>query len=99
MYVALRAKFTQHKDLQQMLLDTKDSWLVEHTKNDKQWADGLTGEGTNFLGKLLMQLREELNNNLNENTSLQDVIDNCNFNFEYLRSPMNKFLEYPLPAN
>ena len=57
---ALRAKFTQHEDLRIILLETDDAELVEHTKNDSYWADGGDGSGLNMLGKLLMELRDEL---------------------------------------
>lgn len=57
---ALRAKFTQHTDLQEILLGTSDAVLVEHTKNDAYWGDGGDGSGLNMLGKLLMEIREEL---------------------------------------
>ncbi len=57
---ALLAKFTQHKDLAKILLDTQDAILIEHTTNDKYWADGGDGSGKNMLGKLLMSIREEL---------------------------------------
>lgn len=60
MLEALRAKFTQHKDLKEILLGTGDAILVEHTKNDFYWADGGDGSGKNMLGILLMKLREEL---------------------------------------
>lgn len=56
---ALKAKFTQHEDLREILLETKDAELVEHTKNDSYWADGGDGKGKNMLGILLMELREE----------------------------------------
>ena len=59
---ALRAKFTQHPDLQKLLLDTGDAVLVEHTTNDNYWADGGDGSGKNRLGLLLMELREQLRN-------------------------------------
>jgi N-glycosidase YbiA len=59
---ALRAKFTQNKELKEILLKTGDIHLVEHTHNDFYWADGGDGSGKNMLGKLLMELREELNN-------------------------------------
>jgi N-glycosidase YbiA len=62
MLEALRAKFTQHKDLREILLGTGDAILVEHTKNDNYWGDGGDGSGKNMLGKLLMKLREELKN-------------------------------------
>jgi N-glycosidase YbiA len=57
---ALRAKFTQHEDLREMLLGTGDVALVEHTANDRYWADGGDGTGLNRLGLLLMELRAAL---------------------------------------
>ena len=57
---ALRAKFTQHARLRRLLLSTGDAELIEHTRNDRYWADGGDGSGLNRLGALLMQLREEL---------------------------------------
>jgi len=57
---ALLAKFTQHPQLKKVLLDTKNAVLVEHTSNDKYWADGGDGTGLNRLGHLLMQLRTTL---------------------------------------
>ena len=60
MYVALYAKFTQHSDLKKRLLGTGDRPLVEHTERDRYWGDGGEGRGENHLGKLLMNLRNEL---------------------------------------
>jgi ribA/ribD-fused uncharacterized protein len=57
---ALRAKFTQHAALRELLLATGDALLVEHTKNDAYWGDGGDGTGLNRLGKLLMVLRHDL---------------------------------------
>eukprot|EP00339_Tiarina_fusa_P019077 CAMPEP_0117035394 /NCGR_PEP_ID=MMETSP0472-20121206/25136_1 /TAXON_ID=693140 ORGANISM="Tiarina fusus, Strain LIS" /NCGR_SAMPLE_ID=MMETSP0472 /ASSEMBLY_ACC=CAM_ASM_000603 /LENGTH=195 /DNA_ID=CAMNT_0004744843 /DNA_START=129 /DNA_END=716 /DNA_ORIENTATION=- len=57
---ALLAKFSQHPDLLQMLLKTKDKLLIEHTANDNFWGDGGNGSGRNNLGKLLMKVREEM---------------------------------------
>ena len=59
---ALIAKFTQHEDLKELLLKTEDALLVEHTARDKFWGDGGHGHGLNMLGKLLMEVREELKN-------------------------------------
>ncbi|KYF79038.1 Swarming motility protein YbiA [Sorangium cellulosum] len=56
----VRAKFTQHEELKRALLDTGDAELVEHTTNDAYWADGGDGSGVNMLGKILMEIREEL---------------------------------------
>jgi len=60
MLKALRAKFAQHADLSRMLLKTGDQGLIEHTPNDRYWADGGDGSGRNRLGELLMQVRDEL---------------------------------------
>ena len=57
---ALRAKFTQHDELRDLLLATGDAELIEHTANDNYWADGGDGSGKNRLGQLLMRLRGEL---------------------------------------
>lgn len=57
---ALRAKFTQHENLRARLLETGDAELIEHTENDRYWADGGDGSGLNRLGELLMQIRSEL---------------------------------------
>ena len=57
---ALRAKFTQHPALRDILLSTGQAEIVEHTKNDNYWGDGGDGTGRNALGRLLMEIREEL---------------------------------------
>jgi N-glycosidase YbiA len=57
---ALRAKFTQHVELRSLLMSTGDATIVEHTENDAFWGDGGDGSGANMLGRLLMDLRNEL---------------------------------------
>ena len=57
---ALHAKFTQHPALGSLLLSTGHAELIEHTRNDRYWGDGGDGNGRNILGKLLMELRAEL---------------------------------------
>lgn len=59
---ALTAKFTQHKNLQRQLLETGQSVIVEHTERDSFWGDGGDGEGENWLGLLLMKVREQIRN-------------------------------------
>lgn len=60
MYNALKAKFTQYPELKELLINTGDKKLVEHTVNDHYWGDGGDGSGKNMLGKLLMKLRDEI---------------------------------------
>jgi len=57
---ALEAKFSQHSELREELLNTGTATLVEHTTNDSYWGDGGDGSGKNMLGILLMELREKL---------------------------------------
>ena len=60
MRVAVRAKFTQHAALAEMLVATGDAEIVEHTPNDSYWGDGGDGSGKNRLGRILMEVRAEL---------------------------------------
>jgi ribA/ribD-fused uncharacterized protein len=57
---AVLAKFSQHEDLQVLLLQTANIEIVEHTATDAVWGDGGDGSGQNLLGKLLMEVREEI---------------------------------------
>lgn len=57
---AVRAKFTQHDELRLLLLSTGSAKLVEHTTNDAYWGDGGDGSGRNMLGRILMEVREQL---------------------------------------
>ena len=57
---AVRAKFQQHPSLRRLLLSTADAYIVEHTRNDAYWGDGGDGSGKNMLGRILMEVREEL---------------------------------------
>lgn len=60
MLTALRAKFTQHEDLKQLLISTGDAVIVERSFRDRYWGDGGDGSGKNRLGFTLMQVRAEL---------------------------------------
>jgi ribA/ribD-fused uncharacterized protein len=59
----LKAKFTQHADLQKLLLSTKEARLVENATVDnavnRLWGE-VNGVGQNMLGVMLMELRSEL---------------------------------------
>jgi ribA/ribD-fused uncharacterized protein len=70
------AKFTQHNDLREMLLDTGDRIIAEASPRDSIWGIGMAEDGPhvtdtsrwglNLLGKALMRVRETL---LQEQTS------------------------------
>jgi len=59
----LRAKFTQHEDLQRLLLLTGEAKLIETATMDnpvnRLWGE-VNGVGQNMLGVMLMELRDEL---------------------------------------
>ena len=56
---AVWAKFNQYQSLKDLLLSTDNDMLVEHTKNDKYWADAGDGTGINMLGLILMEIRNK----------------------------------------
>ena len=58
----LQLKFEQHPDLAQKLVATGQLQLVEYNDwHDQLWGkDSVTREEQNLLGKMLMQLREDL---------------------------------------
>lgn len=60
MFDAVKAKFSQHAELKELLLSTENTKLVEHTVNDAYWGDGGNGKGRNMLGQILMKVRTEL---------------------------------------
>lgn len=59
----LRAKFQQHADLRALLLQTEDARLIESATVDnavnRLWGE-VDGVGQNMLGKLLMEVRDEI---------------------------------------
>lgn len=58
---AVRMKFEQNKDLTEMLLATEGFELVEYAPwGDTFWGVGKDYVGQNNLGKILMQVRDEL---------------------------------------
>ncbi len=70
-YEGNEAKFTQNNDLLEALLATRGTTLVEASPDDRIWGVGLAEEdprirnrrtwrGTNWLGEILTQLRENI---------------------------------------
>lgn len=56
------AKFVQHQDLMMRLFSSDDEELIEDSPVDWYWGCGKDGTGKNMLGKILMEVREELRN-------------------------------------
>jgi ribA/ribD-fused uncharacterized protein len=63
MRAVLRAKFSQHADLVELLMSTGDARLVESATIDNEvnrlWGE-VAGVGRNMLGTMLMELRDEM---------------------------------------
>ena len=57
---ALIAKFTQNQKLKTLLLNTNNASIIEDSPRDSYWGIGKDKNGENMLGKLLMEVREEL---------------------------------------
>ena len=67
MYNIVKEKFIQNSDLLKKLIDTKDTYLEEgNTWGDKIWGT-VDGSGNNYLGKILMKVRDELKETYNGN--------------------------------
>jgi len=60
MRAAVRQKFSSHPQLTALLLETGNDELVEATTRDMFWGCGTSGAGQNWLGKILMEVREQL---------------------------------------
>jgi ribA/ribD-fused uncharacterized protein len=60
MYDCVLAKFVQNHDIREYLLKTGDEELIEDSSVDAYWGCGADGTGKNMLGKILMEVREEL---------------------------------------
>ncbi|WP_110987649.1 NADAR family protein [Acaryochloris thomasi] len=60
MYEVVREKFSTHADIRAILLATGEELIVEDSPRDAYWGCGLDGTGQNQLGKVLMQVRQEL---------------------------------------
>lgn len=57
---AVRAKFTTHDEIRDILLGTGEQTLIEDAPGDYYWGCGKNGTGKNRLGEILMELRAEL---------------------------------------
>src|SRR5712672_3124710 len=54
------AKYSQNPDLAALLLATGDAELIEDSSNEPFWGTGPDGQGHNWAGRVLMEIRGEL---------------------------------------
>lgn len=55
----LRRKFSANEMCRNILMETKNTILIERTDTDAFWGDGKYGNGKNMLGILLMKIRDD----------------------------------------
>jgi ribA/ribD-fused uncharacterized protein len=60
MLKCLRAKFKPGSNMTAMLLCTETALLIEQAPWDEYWGSGKHNTGLNWLGRLLMQVRDEV---------------------------------------
>lgn len=60
MQEAVLQKFLTHADIREILLTTGNQLLVENSPTDYFWGCGANKTGQNHLGKILMNVREEI---------------------------------------
>jgi len=60
MRIAVRKKFSTHAELAKLLLSTGEEELIEAAPGDYFWGCGKDGSGQNWLGQILMEVRDEL---------------------------------------
>ena len=65
----MRAKMLQHEEVARALAGTGNAFIVKHIytypPGDGWWDDGVAVEGENQMGKIWMELRDELRNSDN----------------------------------
>ena len=57
---AVIKKFASYQNLRDLLLSTGDEELIEANPDDYFWGEGADGTGKNMMGKMLMEIRENL---------------------------------------
>ena len=64
MKMLMRARADQHEEVRKALLDSGDLQIVKHITTyppgDGFWDDGENGEGLNHMGRIWMEIRDEL---------------------------------------
>jgi len=61
MHDLVECKFEQNPSLMALLKSTGSAKIAEHTTRDRKWGDGGDGSGTNWLGKILVAVRDKSN--------------------------------------
>lgn len=97
-------QFSQNPLLKNFMLKTAGTVLAEASPYDSKWGIGLAADhpdakrrkmwrGRNLLGEVLMEVRDELQANINDGTSVQHCTSHYVDNFLCI---LNIFLNYRL---
>jgi N-glycosidase YbiA len=68
MYTAVNQKFRSYTELQSLLVATDKTEIIEDSPVDAFWGCGLDRSGHNHLGKIIMQVRQEIWQEITANT-------------------------------
>ncbi|EEX94493.1 GTP cyclohydrolase II [Vibrio orientalis CIP 102891 = ATCC 33934] len=84
-------KFSQNPLLAFKLIETGEATLTEHSHKDAFWGDGEDGQGNNHLGKILMSVRQRLQNSTPYN--LIQFVDKAKLPTKWGTFEMHGFIE------
>ncbi len=65
MYEAVLYKFLAHPELMEKLLLTGNEEIIEETTKENYWGCGPNHDGTNYYGKILCKVRDDIRRNNN----------------------------------
>lgn len=88
----VKEKFFQNPKLAHFLVNTGRIELKEHSHKDAFWGDGGNGKGKNILGRILMDVRETLQQTKPYN--LVSFIDAAKLPTQWGEFQMNAFIEH-----
>ena len=74
MRIVVRAKFTQNLELAKRLLETGNKKLVEDSLTNYFWGVGRDESGKNVLGLLLMEIREDIRREYDDDDSDKEFV-------------------------
>jgi N-glycosidase YbiA len=73
MYLAVSQKFITHLSIQQILLETDNAEIIEDSPVDYFWGCGIEKNGSNHLGRILMEVRDRLK--IDRTLQISDSLD------------------------
>ena len=72
MYEGILEKFRQNFDIRNLLIETRNQEIREMSVKESYWGVGPNLDGTNYIGKILMRVREHIKEEI-----LDQILVNC----------------------